>query len=105
DSLSAVSFHGVTQALSGVAVAIDVSSIEEVAPKLKGSFNRSERDFVVCWSVAVPVIVSSYCPRPKSHLADFETCLSEGPVFHDGTLSKQYPFQMMNSCRVLVSPD
>src|SRR5205823_1003780 len=81
DNIFPVLFQGVTQDLFAVSVSIDVSRIEEVASKLKGSFNRSERDFVVCGSVAVPVIVSSYSPRPKSHLTDFETCLSKGPVF------------------------
>src|SRR5437762_12703010 len=96
DNIFPVLFQGVTQDLFAVSVSIDVSRIEEVASKLKGSFNRRERDFVVCASVAVPVIVSSYSPSPKSHLLDFETCLSKGPVFQYGPLSQQYPFPLMN---------
>src|SRR6266566_3788237 len=88
DNIFPVLFQGVTQDLFAVSVSIDVSRIEEVASKLKGSLNRSERDFVVCGSVAVPVIVSSYCPGSKPHLADFESCFSQRPVFHNGTLSK-----------------
>src|SRR5436309_4704837 len=96
DNIFPVLFQGVTKDLFAVSVSIDVGRIEEVASKLKGSFNRSERDFVVCGSVAVPIIVSSYRPGPKSHLADFESCFSQGPVFHNETLSKHYAFQIMN---------
>src|SRR5947209_16312444 len=96
DNIFPVLFQSVTQDLFAVSVSIDISRIEEVASKLKGSFNRSERDFVVCGSVAVPIIVSSYRPGPKSYFADFEICLSQGPVFHDRTLSKHYAFQVMN---------
>src|SRR5205823_10946112 len=96
DNIVPVPLQSVAENLFAMSMSIDISRIEEVASKLKGSFNRSERDFVVCGSVAVPIIVSSYRPRPKSHLTDFETCLSKGPEFHSGALSKQYPFQMMN---------
>src|SRR5438445_13841711 len=96
DNIFPVLFQGVTQDLFAVSVSIEVSRIEEVASKLKGSFNRSERDFVVCGCVAVAVIVSSSCSIRKFILADFETCLCEGAVSHNGTLSKHYPFQIRN---------
>src|SRR6266571_3558924 len=82
DNIVPVPLQSVAENLFAMSMSIDI--------------NRSERDFVVCGSVAVPIIVSSYRPGPKSYFADFEICLSQGPVFHDRTLSKHYAFQIMN---------
>src|SRR5438034_11184039 len=95
DNIVPVPLQSVAENLFAMSMSIDISRIEEVASKLKGSFNRSERDFVVCGSVAVPIIVSSYRSGPKSHLAAFESCFSQGPVFHNETLTNLYSFQIM----------
>ncbi len=94
DNLASVSFQDLAEKFFAVSVSVDVRRVVEVASELKSPFNRCHRDFVVCWSVAVPVVVSPYCPGPETNLADFDTCLSKGPVFHYGTLSKDYEFRV-----------
>src|SRR2546425_11424661 len=84
DNIVPVPLQSLAENLFAMSISIDIGRIIEVASKLKCSLDCCEGDFVVCGSVAVPVIVSSYRPGPKSYLADFETCLSQGPVFHNG---------------------
>src|SRR5438094_9013821 len=97
DNIVPVPLQSVAENLFAMSMSIDISRIEEVASKLKGSLNRSERDFVVCGSVAVPIIVSSYRQGPKSSFADFDIRLSQATVCHDRTVSKLYAIDIRDS--------